>query len=205
MIKIASHCNRDLCHRLYKILENPPAQILIGRFVDGPQKWFQWKGSNQKRIEFGWTKEYFRLLGALKQQCEVTHFAVAMTYHNEVCEDVPLLCRTKYSARGLMHYAPGEPIQITPCAPGPGFDVAGKLQFCLDRWEEVKHCFHRGVYVLMGEDATEEESFQDTMFHYIGSEMTGTAARYGKGITKVEENFVTENREAIQLVKMFHS
>lgn len=206
MIKIGSCCTFRLCQQLTSILEDPPTQILVGRFIEGPQKLFRWKGSNHKRVEHGWTREYYRLLELLKKKCKVNHFAVTMNYHNEVCDDVPLFSATKYSSKGLMHFTPGEPIQLTPCEPGrQGYDIRRKLQFCLDHWDDICHCFHRGHYILMGEDASHEETFADTMFHYKGSGLFGHAANYGKGITRVEEYFVTEKRDAIHLIKMFHS
>ena len=182
-----------------------PKKIVIGRLIEGPQKWFQWKGSNKVSSDHGWEQEYYRLIECLKEKCEVEHFAVSSTYIHEVTEEVKLISATKMTKKGIMHFKNGEPIEVTPLESSQrGYMAEEKLQFWLEHWDEVKQYFHAAFYVLMGEDANDNQSFQDVLFHYHGNGLKKVAKVYGKKITRIRENFVTEQREADELVRMFH-
>ena len=205
-MKILSTDARSLCHQLRKLLQDPPPTLVIGRLVDGPQQWFQWKGSNQLQTDYGWEQEYYHLIACLKQKCQVEHFAVSMTYMHEVTPEVKLISATKITDQGILHFKSGEPIQIIPSTSNQrGYLAQEKLQFWLNHWDDVKQYFHGTFYVLMGEDAHDDKSHRDVLFHYHGDGLRKVARSYNKKLTRVRENFVTEQKEADIIIKMFHT
>lgn len=202
---IASTNTRKLCLHLRTLLDTPPQRLVIGRLVAGPQKWFNWVGSNNKSVEYGWEKEYYKLVEQLKKKCRVEHFAVSMAYIQEVGEEIRLIGSTRFSSKGIVYMNPGEPMRVIhKDTDKRGYAAEEKLKFCLEHWEEVKHCFHAASYILIGEDANEEESYKDVLFHYHGSGLNKVAQSYGKEVLNIKESFVTENVEASKIINMFH-
>ena len=205
-MKLLSTDTRKLCYQLRRLLEDPPPKIVIGRLIEGPQQWFQWKSSNQLCTGYGWELEYYNLLKLLNQKCKVEHFAVSMTYVHEVTEDVKLISATRLSKHGVLHFKSGEPIQVTPTESSQrGYMAQKKLQFWLEHWDEIKQYFHGASYVLMGEDANDDESHKDVLFHYHGNGLRQVAHACNKKIIRVREYFVTEQKEANVIINMFHN
>lgn len=202
---IASTNTKKLCHQLRKLIDTPPDRLVIGRLIPGPQKWFNWTGSNKRRSEYGWEKEYYELVDQLKEKCDVEHFAVTMTYIQEVGEEIRLIGSTRFTSKGLVYMKPGEPMELIKMDTDKrGYAAEEKLRFCLEHWDEIKQYFHTAFYMLMGEDANEEESFEDVLFHYHGNGLKKKAQMYGKKILRIKESFVTECVEASKIIKMFH-
>lgn len=206
-MKIASFSTRKLCARLSELLEHPPESVVIGRLVEGPKRWFNWKPANSISSEHGYELEYYRLIADLSAKCTVEHFAVCPTYHHESSTAVQLTSLTKMSSRGILVQENEEPIKIWTNRNTGFCGHAHKYKLCLwlEHWKETKQHFHSANYILWGEDAAEKNSVDDKLFHYKAHGMKPHADNIGKKISCVRERFVTETTGAKILINMFHT
>lgn len=206
-MKIASFSTRKLCARLTELIEDPPESVVIGRLVEGPNKWFGWNPTNSLSYDHGYELNYYRLIKKLSSVCDVEHFAVCPTYYHESTAAVQLTSLTKISSQGILVQEYGEPITIWKNK-DTGFRGRAhkhKLCFWLEHWQEVKKYFHSYKYILWGEEASEKSSFKDKLFHYNAHKMQAAAEIIGKNIYYVREKFVTEQYGSMALIEMFHT
>lgn len=206
-MKIASiGSTRALCEYLYPLLDDPPPSVVIGRLVDGPNRWFGWNNVNAIDSTNGYEAEYYRIVDTLSTLCKVDHFAVCPTYHHESAPAVQLTSLTKMVKQGILCAEHGEPYTLWKNQAGfRGYAAEYKLCLWLEHWAETKEHFHTATYTLWGEKKPVHKSFKDQLFHYRAHGMANDASAVGKTISCVREKFVTEKHSARTLVHMFHT
>lgn len=206
-MKIASiGSTRALCEYLYPLLDDPPPSVVIGRLVDGPNRWFGWNNVNTIDSTNGYEAEYYRIVDTLSTLCKVDHFAVCPTYHHESAPAVQLTSLTKMVKQGILCAEHGEPYTLWKNQAGfRGYAAEYKLCLWLEHWAETKKHFHTATYTLWGEKKPVHKSFKDQLFHYRAHGMANDASAVGKTISCVREKFVTEKHSARTLVHMFHT
>ena len=206
-MKIASvGSTRTLCEYLYTLLADPPPSVVIGRLVDGPNRWFGWNNINAIDATNGYEAEYYRIVDILSQTCKVDHFAVCPTYHHESAPAVQLTSLTKMVRQGIRCSEHGEPYTLWANNVGfRGYAAEYKLCLWLEHWTDTKQHFHTATYTLWGEKRPTGKSFKDKLFHYSAHGMVNDASIIGKTISCVQEKFVTEKHSARTLVDLFHT